>query len=322
MSIISNKTLNTEYQIGYGAANGTFGELLQGFLPNKKSFMVTLPINLFSYATFIPKVNTTNITVFPNHKIKSACLAKSLIRFFNIEVGGQLIIESELLEGKGLASSSADLVATAYAVSNALKVNINEELISRLIRPIEPSDGVMYPGVVSFYYKELQLIESIGNLSSLVIIGIDEGGMIDTIEYNSKQKLYSQTDAIKYKNMLFSISKAIRNNDLGTVGKISTESTIMNQQYNPKQWVQRLINICEEINGIGVSIAHSGTFAGILLDQNSINFLFQKLSCLEKMKKLSHNISIFYSLDFSANNSTCDLPKYIERFNNVDTENG
>ena len=314
MRIICNKTLNTEFQTGYGIANGTFGELLQGFLPNKKSFMVTLPINLFSYATFIPKVNTTTITVFPNYKIKSLCLAQSLIKLCNIEVGGQLIIESELLEGKGLASSSADLVATAYAVSNALKVNINEELIARLIRPIEPSDGVMYPGIVSFYYKELKLIESIGNLSSLVIVGIDEGGMIDTIEYNKKQKLYSQIDAIKYENMLFSISKAIRNNDLGTVGKISTESTIMNQKYNPKQWVQHLINICEEINGIGVSIAHSGTFAGILLDQNSINFFFQKLSCLEKMKKLSHNISIFYSLDFSAKNRNGHLPQYIARY--------
>jgi uncharacterized protein involved in propanediol utilization len=321
MRIICNKTLNIGYQIGYGSANGTFGELLQGFLPNKKSFMVTLPINLFSHAIFIPEINTTTITVFPNHKTKSRCLAQSLIKLYNIEVGGRLIIESELLEGKGLASSSADLVATAYAVSNAFKFNINEELIAKLIRPIEPSDGVMYQGIVSFYYKELQLIESIGNLSSLVIIGIDEGGMVDTIEYNSKQNFYSQTDAIKYENMLFSISKAIRNNDLGTVGKISTESTIMNQQYNPKQCLQRLIGICEEINGVGVSIAHSGTFAGILLDQNSINFPFQKLSCLEKMKKLSHNISTFYSLGFSTKNSTCYLPKYIEKFNNADSEN-
>lgn len=321
MNIISNKTLNTEYQTDYGAANGTFGELLQGFLPNKRSFMVTLPINLFSYATFIPKVNTTNITVFPNHKIKSACLAKNLIRFFNIEVGGQLIIESELLEGKGLASSSADLVATAYAVSNALKLCINEELIASLIRPIEPSDGVMYSGIVSFYYKELELIESIGNLSNLVIIAIDEGGMIDTIEYNSRQKFYSQIDAIKYENMLLSITRAIRNNDLSTVGKISTESAIMNQQYNPKKLVQDLINIYKDINGVGVSIAHSGTFAGILLDQNSSNFAFQKLSCLEKIKKLGHNISIFYSLDFSINNNIYYLPKYIKRFNNVDTKN-
>jgi len=321
MSITSNKALSMEYQIGYGIANGTFGELLQGFLPNKKNFMVTFPINLFSHATFIPKWNTTNITVFPDHKIKSLCLAKNLISLFNIKVGGQLIIESEIVEGKGLASSSADLVATAYAVSNALKVSINEELIARLIQPIEPSDGVMYPGIVSFYYKELKLIEFIGKLPSLVIVGIDEGGIVDTIEYNRKPKLYLQTDEIKYEKMLLGISEAIRNNDLATLGKITTESTIMNQQYNPKKWIKELINICQNIGGIGVSIAHSGTFAGILLDQNSINFPFQKLSCLQKIKKLSNNISIFYSLGFSVNNNIYDLPKYMTGFNNVGTKN-
>ncbi|MEI6187032.1 MAG: kinase [Alphaproteobacteria bacterium] len=320
MRIIDNKILNTQYKVGYGFANGTFGELLQGVLSNKKSFMVTFPINLFSYATFIPKINTNDITVFPNHKIKSLSFAKSLLGIFNIKIGGQLIIQSEILEGKGLASSSADLVATAYAISNSLKVPISKELISRLIQPIEPSDGVMYPGVVSFYYKELELIESIGNLPSLVIIGIDEGGMIDTVKYNSKLKYFAEVDTIKYQNMLINISNAIRNRDLVTVGKISTESAIMNQQYNPKKFLNDLISVCKNIGGIGVSAAHSGTFVGILLDQSSVNFVWQKLLCLNKLKKISNNVSIFYSLGFNENSNIYKLSRCIERFNNVDTK--
>jgi len=298
MDTIDNKILSIKYPPGQGTANGTFGELLQGVLPNKKNFMVTFPINLFSYATFIPKINTNQITVFPEYKVKSLCLAENLVRFFNIAVGGELIIKTQLPEGKGLASSSADLVATAHAVSNALKININEELIARLIRPIEPSDGVMYPGIVSFYYKELKLIESIGSISNLIIIGLDEGGVIDTLEYNSIQKFYSNTESIKYENMLLCISKAIKTKNLSIIGKIATESSIMNQKYNPKKYLKDLIQICEEINGIGISVAHSGTFIGVLLDSNSANFNFQKTTCLKKIKKIKHDVSIFYALNY------------------------
>ena len=41
------------------------------------------------------------------------------MRLYNLEAGGELHIESELHEGKGCASSSADMVATARAIQSA-----------------------------------------------------------------------------------------------------------------------------------------------------------------------------------------------------------
>lgn len=305
-----NKFLNTKPNLGYGKSYGTFGELLQGILPNQRNFMVTFPIQLFSYAIFIPDYNLNEVIVFPKHKIKSSLLAQSILNYYNILFGGRLIIKSELPEGKGLASSSADLIATAYAVARSFNFKITEETIAQLICPIEPSDGIMYQGIVSFYYKELKLIEYIGSLPSIVILAIDEGGEIDTIEYNSKQKFYSQKDVIKYENMLYNMTKAIQNKDLNTVGIISTESAIMNQKKNPKEYLKYFIKISNELNILGVAVAHSGTFIGLLLDPLSINFVQQKLLCLEKLRKLNNNISMFYSIDFNQYIWSNNTPTY------------
>lgn len=287
---------NTKLQTASGKANGTFGELLQGFLPNGKSFMVTFPINLFSYVTFIPDLTNHSIETFPHHKTKSKLLAYKLLALLKIEIGGKLIINSELPEGKGLASSSADLVATAYAISKATGISINAELIAKLISEIEPSDGIMYEGIVSFYYKELKLIKSIGRLNNLLVVAIDEGGQIDTLEYNKREKICKLEDAISYEFMLNSITNAIKSKNLKMLGDISTQSAIMNQRYNPKKFLDKCIELCTTINGLGVTIAHSGTFLGILLDNNNPEFIFQRKECIKKLKEFNGKVKIISSI--------------------------
>jgi uncharacterized protein involved in propanediol utilization len=275
-----------QYSIGSGRAHGTFGELLQGILLNQKRFMVTFPINLFSYVTFVPDVNTTKITSFPEDKIKSIAIAKKLINYFKSNLGGKIFINSDIPEGRGLASSSADLVATAYAVANCINVDISEELIAEFISEIEPSDGVMYPGIVSFYHQEVKLINFIGNLSSLVIVGIDEGYTVDTLEYNTRTKSYTAACAMKYQQLLDEMTIAIRNHDLAVIGKIATESSIMNQENNPKMFLEECLRISNEIGALGVVNAHSGSFIGILLNPASDNFDLQQAFCKEHLKKL------------------------------------
>ncbi len=300
----------TKYKTGYGKANGTFGELLQGVLTCQRAFMVTFPINLFSYTTFIPNTDTDEIMVFPEHKTKSHTLAKNLLKTLNIKIGGVLIIESELVEGKGLASSSADLVATAYAVSSAVNFNISREKIANLISAIEPSDGVMYSGIVAFDYKKLNLIEKIGNLPEIVIIAVDEdkNKKISTLEYNSIKRIYTSSHKKKYQKLLSQMIVAIQNQNLHEIGKLSTQSALMNQPHNPKNFLQELIDISNKIKGLGVTIAHSGTLTGIILDPTAPDFNRKKSTCIKHVEKLTKNISIFHSIDFNNHNYDYEEP--------------
>lgn len=292
------------HKFGYGQANGTFGELLQGILPNQKNFMVTFPINLFSCARFVPNCFTSEISVFPQSKKRSAIIAKLILAYYQINCGGTLTINSEIPEGKGLASSSADLVATAYALQDSFNLPLNAEIIANFISQIEPTDGVMYKGVTSFYYKEVKIKQYIGELPSISIIGLDEGKYIDTLEYNKKEKIYTPFCALKYENMLENLTKSIKMIDLQSLGKISTESALMNQRHNYKISLEFMITLCKEIKGLGVSIAHSGTFVGILLDPTVENFMDQKNSCSLAIKEYGKTAQIFNSLAFSEDNVT------------------
>lgn len=293
----------TQYKAGYGQANGTFGELLQGILPNQKNFMVTLPINLFSYATFVPNSLTSEISIFPQSKQKSAIIAKLILTYYQINCGGTLTINSEIPEGKGLASSSADLVATAYALQDSFNLSLNAELIANFIAQIEPTDGVMYKGVTSFYYKEVKLKEYIGDLPSISIVGLDEGKYIDTLEYNKQEKIYTPFCALKYEYMLENLTKAIKMIDLQTLGQISTKSALMNQRHNYKSSLEFMINLCNNIKGLGVAVAHSGTFVGILLDPNAESFIEQKDSCCSAIKEYGKVAQIFNTLAFNEDNA-------------------
>lgn len=295
LKYLQNSVKASESFFGHGVAYGTFGELIQGILPNKKDFMVTLPVKLYSNVKFIPDFNTSCLEVFPSHKIKSKSLVKIILNYFGLNIGGQLIIDSEIIEGKGLASSSADLVATTKAMSKVLRFNITPELTCKFLQLIEPSDGVMYKGITSFYHKELKLIESLGYLKNVLIIGVEDGGTLDTIEYNLKKRYYLE-DVFKYQDMLFTISNAIKNQDLKTIGKISSESAILNQKNNYKKLLKPLLEICEQIQGIGVVVAHSGTYSGIMLDKTSDNYSFQKSVCVARLKNIVSQVNFFHPI--------------------------
>src|SRR5207302_1757315 len=98
---------------GKGKAFGTFGELLQGRLDNSDGdFLVTFPIARYSHATFATDPKSAAVIVYPPYKYKSQKLADMILEYYALPKGGILVLESDIPVGKGLASSSADLVAT------------------------------------------------------------------------------------------------------------------------------------------------------------------------------------------------------------------
>ncbi len=252
-------------QEGVGIANGTFGELLQGSLQNDDNhFLVTLPIQRFSKVVFTPDATSERITVTPSHKLKSRDLVQKLLDYYELRIGGHLSIESELPEGKGMASSSADLVAAARALASSLSHIIPTELILAVLRTIEPSDGVMYPEFVTFFHRKVELGRRLGFPSRLKIVAIDEGGQIDTIEYNQHNHLFSDDECAEYAELLQTVEAAILGNDLTLLGRVTTRSAVLNQSRNPKRHLGQMVEISKEVQALGVVGAHSGPCLGLI----------------------------------------------------------
>ncbi len=287
-----------ECKVGTGRSHGTFGELLQGILPDGKSFMVTFPINLYSRAIFTPDFKTSKVVVTPKEKIKVAMIVNTILEEFSISIGGTVEICSEIPEGKGLASSSADLVAAAYALRDAFSLSgLDSTAIASLIKQIEPTDGVMYPGSSAFYYKDVELKESLAHLPPLVVVGVDEGNTLDTLEYNQRAKEHTKTCALQYDALLHQMSHAVRDGDLFSIGSIATKSAIMNQRHNFKPSLEKVIALSERYGALGTVIAHSGTFIGVLLDPKDPKHQTRIAEVLEAIEKMGKKAHIFHSLE-------------------------
>lgn len=279
---------------------GTFGELLQGqlpagSLPGDPHFLVTMPIALFARAHFIPIAGTRSVTVYPSHKVKAKRLAENLVIALGAS-GGILLLQSELPEGKGLASSSADLVATARSIACCSRRRVRTSLIEKLMAEIEPSDGVMYPGVVAYQQRACNLLSFLGQMPPLAIVGIDEGGMVETVDYDQRRGEVSASHRAEYQELLDRAKIAIARGDTATIGKIATASALLHQARTPKKHLNSMLQASEAAGALGVIVAHSGTMIGILLDRMAAEFPRQLRSVLAHVSPSNNSAKIYLTM--------------------------
>lgn len=284
-------------RIGTGTAPGSFGELVQGVLPGDDlDFLVTLPISQGTRASFRPDPDQIGVTVWPAHKVKARRLAELVLASMRVGCGGTLRIVSELPEGKGFASSSADLVATAHAVADAYGLALTPTAVESFMRGIEPSDGVMYQGSVAYYHRAVRLRRALGFLPPLAILAYDEGGTVDTVQFNRLPKRFDRADKLRYAELLARVSVAIPGGDLATVGAAATESATMNDKLQRRAAFDPVHRVCREVDGFGVVIAHSGTMLGLLLAADDPALSDKLRHGSELLGRLPGTVSVHHSL--------------------------
>ncbi|MFF1692842.1 kinase [Streptomyces sp. NPDC058257] len=288
-----------------GTAFGTFGELLQGVLPEEDGdFLVTLPVARWTMATFRQELgcDSGDVVVRPAGKTKALRLARTISELAELRTGepagGTLHVNSVIPEGKGLASSSADLVATARAVGQALGVGMPPSRIERLLADIEPTDGVLYPAIVAFHHRAVRLRGVLGSLPVMAVVGIDEGGSVDTVDFNRIPKPFTLADRHAYARLLDRLTRAVRRRDLAEVGRVATRSARMNQLLRHKWSLEPMREICREVGGLGVAVAHSGTTLGILLDTGDPSYTRRVSAAARACEELAGGVTVYRTLSF------------------------
>jgi len=251
---------------GYASCHGSFGELLQGVLPERGAFLVTLPIELRARARFLLRDYAAGLRVQPESSWKSLRLAEALLRRYELPLRGELTLESEIPRGKGLASSTADLVATYRAITSFHRLPQETQVLEALLREIEPSDGVMHESVVAYQHREARLLERLGAVPALALVAVDEGGEVETLEHNRREPEYSHSEVQEFGVLLARLRDAFRAGDLAPIGAVATRSAEINQRLLPKRLLGTMMGIATAVGALGVAAAHSGTCLAILID--------------------------------------------------------
>ncbi len=252
--------------LGYAESLGTCGEIVQGQIEAGSDFLVTLPVPVISAAIVALDPFKTGVTATPAHKTKAAeAVRRTLARLGAADLGGEVRVVSQLPEGKGMASSSADIVASIRATGDALHRDVSAELISEIAVSIEPSDAVMYaPLVVVYDHRCGRLLERFGYMPAASIVIVDFGARVDTVEFNKIPKNYSAAEMALLHRAYLLGREGIQEGNLSKVGQAGIMSARVNQRLLYKPGLEALIAASAELGADGVVVAHSGSVAGIL----------------------------------------------------------
>jgi L-threonine kinase len=258
-------------------------------------FLVTLPIAQYATATVELDHTGDGIAVDPPNREKARILAQRILQRHCHSVSASLRLTGDLPVGKGFASSSADLVATARAVAGALGVQLSAADIMALMREIEPSDGVMYAGSVAFYHRQVRLREVFGALPPATIVAVDEGGELDTVAFNALAKPFTAAERRRYGELLAEIGRAIGAGELAAIGAVATESALLNQKLRVKHSLPTMIRICRAVEGAGVVVAHSGTTVGLLISDRDADYAQKIAETKSACRRLPYAVSVHHT---------------------------
>ncbi len=258
--------------VGAAAARvpGVCGELVQGMMDGADpgvNFLVTCPVDFFARARVTVYENGGGVLAPADCPKAAAALRAALAHLGRTEAGARLELSSPIPRSKGLGSSSADIAATVAAAGLALGTELPPEAIARIALSVEPSDGVMFPGIALFDHIAGRVFESLGPPPPMEIIALDFGGTVDTVRFNAVDRgalWRSIQDEVN--EALRLVKLGIKEQDPGAVGRGATISARASQAVMPKPKLAAVMEFAETVGAVGVNVGHSGTIIGVLLD--------------------------------------------------------
>jgi len=247
-------------------APGHCGELVQGMLGDDY-FLVTCPIDFFARVKVelyqgCPAVNA------PEDCPKAAAAVRAtLAHLGRPELGARLTVHNPIPRSKGMGSSTVDVAAAIAATGLALGQELAPETVGQIAVAVEPSDGLMFPGIALFDHRCGRNFELLGPPPPMEIVAIDFGGAVDTLEFNRVDRR-AQWQALSGQaaQALDLVRRGVAQGDPALVGQGATISARANQQVLFKPQLDRVLDFAQSVGAVGVNVGHSGTIIGVLLD--------------------------------------------------------
>ncbi|MFC0228393.1 GHMP family kinase ATP-binding protein [Serratia aquatilis] len=240
------------------------GELLQGWILGGEK-LVSCPINWFSHVSVTEGA--------PGQR------ERPLMRQMLLKVLEHLGLPSEAARGlridfastipvaKGMASSTADIAATAQATARHLGTDFDEDTLARLCVQLEPTDSTLFRQLTLFDHQTAATRQPCGWLPALDIILLESPLTLNTADYHRRdrrQALWDNAATLEQAWALF--SQAVKAHDCNKLGEATTLSARASQVLLPKPRFEELLTLVEKSGIYGLNVAHSGSVVGLLFD--------------------------------------------------------
>lgn len=250
---------------GRAEAMGHAGEILQGGVrlgERVEPFLVTLPVPEFRSAVTVRRGSAWSVT--PAWKTKAFRAAK--LAWGSLDGALEVVVNSSIPVGRGCGSSTADCVAAVRAVADFLNASWGAEVVARLVQQAElASDATMFDlKPVAFLPRTGELLRRFdGAWPEMNVEVIDMGGpVVETLDCPVPS--YSASELDEFAGLLIELEAAVAAGDAVGLGRVALRSGAIHQRYRPHSQWDRLTMRAMAAGAFGVTLAHSGTVAGVL----------------------------------------------------------
>lgn len=250
-----------------GVCHGTLGELLQGPYEHEGELhigLISLPLRKYSWMHFAPG-EAGDIDVELAGKDKCRRAIELYLRHYRKRLpAGRWSHDSELLLGKGMASSTADLVATIRCLDRIFGLHSPAPVIAVLLREIERSDSVFLETHALYLSGRQQIVRAFDAPVRLHACYIDEGGTVETEKLAHPLLAHYRCHLPEYRRNLDRAIDAFARNDLQRICDCATRSAQLAQGVIAKRHLDAMLERQRDFGADGIVVAHTGSLLGYL----------------------------------------------------------
>ncbi|XTZ39855.1 L-threonine kinase [Salmonella enterica] len=242
------------------------GEIIQGWVLGGEK-LISCPVEWYSC------VEATFATPIARERPKMRAMVNMLLAYWQLPADLTQAIRIEYYStipvAKGMASSTADIAATAVATARLLELPLKQTELARLCVALEPTDSTIFSQLTLFDHITADTQIACEGLPSLELLLLESPQTLTTAAYHRmarRQELVSNSDTLD--RAWKQVQRACALNDAGLLGEAATISAIASQTLLPKPEFHRLLDLVERYDLYGINVAHSGSVVGLMLNSS------------------------------------------------------
>ncbi|WP_046731289.1 hypothetical protein [Streptomyces humi] len=230
---------------------------------------MTLPVSRHSYASYYSKpapADPSDASPVAHLTAKRRAALECYTRLHDVELpAGRWEFSSDLPVGKGMSSSTADILALIRCLDSLFDHKDDPDTTRRILTAIERSDAIHADRYTLYLSGAHVFVRDYPSTVAFNVCYAYDEHEVRTEDYPETDLLHVYQDSARdYADSLRRLDEALTDQDGLAMAREATRSAELAQRYLRSDLVADLLRDYWDLGGVGVIRAHTGTVVGLL----------------------------------------------------------